>query len=91
MNLVIGVNMLFPAKINVIFGISTSNNAGISKIYAKKHEAFNSYRFIGISGISDVTLIVGDLTSLLGTGEAFGGRFRQYISQPLYIWSRDLF
>ena len=27
--------MLFPAKINVIFGITTSNNAGISKIYAK--------------------------------------------------------
>ena len=30
----LGQVRLFPAKINVIFGISTSNNAGISKIYA---------------------------------------------------------
>ena len=28
--------MLFPAKINIIFGIGTSNNAGISKNYAEK-------------------------------------------------------
>ena len=28
--------MLFPTKINVIFGISSTNNAGISKIYAEK-------------------------------------------------------
>ena len=30
----LGYVMLFPAKINIIFRISTSNNAGISKIYA---------------------------------------------------------
>ena len=30
--------MLFAPLINIIFGISTSNNVGISNIYAKKQE-----------------------------------------------------
>ena len=37
--------MLFPAKINIIFGISTSNNVGISKIYADKQVALHSLTF----------------------------------------------
>ena len=36
--------MLFPAKIN-IFGISISNNAEISKIYAEKQVALHSLTF----------------------------------------------
>ena len=37
--------MLFPVKINIIFGISTSNNVGISKIYAEKQVALHSLTF----------------------------------------------
>ena len=39
--------MLFTAKINIIFGISTSNYAGISKIYAEKQVALRSLTFTG--------------------------------------------
>ena len=47
--------MSFQAKINVIFGISTSNKAGISKIYAEKMGGviFNSLVFIYLR--SDMT------------------------------------
>ena len=41
--------MLFPAKINIIFGISTSNNAGISKIYAEKQVALHSLTFTEVN------------------------------------------
>ena len=34
--------MLFPTKINAIFEIRTSNNAGISKIYAEKQVGLHS-------------------------------------------------
>ena len=41
--------MLFPTKINVIFGISTSNTAWISKIYAEKQVTLHSLTFTKIS------------------------------------------
>ena len=34
--------MLFPTKINIILGVSTSNNAVISKINAEKQVALHS-------------------------------------------------
>ena len=37
--------MLFSTEINVLFGISTSNNAGISKIYTEKQVVLHSLTF----------------------------------------------
>ena len=37
--------MLFPAKINIIFGISTPNYTGISKIFAEKQVVLHSLTF----------------------------------------------
>ena len=41
----LGYVRLFPTKINVIFGISASNIAGITKIYAEKKVALHSLTF----------------------------------------------
>ena len=40
--------MLFPAKINIIFGISTSNNAGVSKIYEEIQVVLHSLTFTNL-------------------------------------------
>ena len=37
--------MLFATKIKIIFGISISNNDGISKIYVEKQVALHSLTF----------------------------------------------
>ena len=50
--------MLFPAKISIIFGISTSNNAGIIKIYSEKQVALHSLTFteILVRALQSITL-----------------------------------
>ena len=66
--------MLFPTKINIIFGSSTSNNAGISKIYAKKKtggvQLLYIYRRVRRAGVRAplVTRRGGASTSLVVTG-----------------------
>ena len=53
-----GYVKLFPAKINIIFGVSTSNNAGISKFYAEKQAALHSLTFTQVrSSLSEKMLI----------------------------------
>ena len=47
--------MYFPAKINIIFGISASNNVGISKIYAEKQVALHSLTFTAERAAGKIT------------------------------------